>query len=423
MYCILLGVSSHWQAVHTAQKTTEQRVAISSPARALCGAVIGSATGISALLLYTNGLFVAGLARDFGLTRTQFGFGVLLVTMALALANPAVGWAIDRFGAKRPSVVGLLLLSLGFAGLGASVSSVESYLALQAVVAFLGAASGPVAYTKIVGAAFDRHRGIALGITMTGIGLAATVIPPVLAQVIARYDWRAGYWALSAIPLAGAIATLAVLPRSAANVSSLSTLPQDSGRSEPAHWVHSRTFWIMAAAFATMSLSFVGLLPHFVPLLTDTGMSAVAAGRIAGEIGLAVVASRLLVGFLLDRVFAPYIAIGVSVIAAGGFVFLILGGPSAASVAAITLGFAIGAELDLMGFLVSRYFGLREFGRIYGWLYSAFIFASGLGPLWVGFTRDLTGTYTLALAIGATGLLIACAVFLLLPRYQPRTTR
>jgi MFS family permease len=79
--------------------------------RSLSGAVLGSATGVSALLMYTNGLFVAGLTQDYGLTRVQFGFGVLLVTMALAVANPLVGWLVDRFGAKWLSVAGLLFLS------------------------------------------------------------------------------------------------------------------------------------------------------------------------------------------------------------------------------------------------------------------------------------------------------------------------
>ena len=81
--------------------------------RSLAGAVVGCATGVSALLMYTNGLFVAGLAQDFGLTRVQFGFGVLLVTMTLAFANPVVGWLVDRVGAKWLSVAGLLLLSAG----------------------------------------------------------------------------------------------------------------------------------------------------------------------------------------------------------------------------------------------------------------------------------------------------------------------
>jgi cyanate permease len=75
-----------------------------------------------------------------------------------------------------------------------------------------------------------------------------------------------------------------------------------------------------------------------------------------------------------------------------------------------------------MGFLVSRYFRLTDFGRIYGWQYGAFIFASGLGPLWVGAVRDATGTYTAALAASSVGLILTCIGFLTLPRYPAITT-
>jgi len=152
-------------------------------------------------------------------------------------------------------------------------------------------------------------------------------------------------------------------------------------------------------------------------MLMDGGLSPVAAGRVAGEIGLAVIASRLVVGFLLDRTFAPRIAISICIIAAAGCAVFIAKGTPVASLTAIALGLAMGAELDLMGFLVARYFGLAEFGRIYGWLYGAFIFASGLGPLWVGALRDATGNYRLSLALSAAGLIASCFVFLMLPRY------
>jgi len=333
---------------------------------------------------------------------------------------------VDRWGARRPAIAGLVLLALGFASLGTFVHSIGSYLLLQSLVAFAGAASGPIAYTKIIGATFQKHRGLALGLTMTGIGCSAAAVPPVLSSIIAAHGWRVGFFALSVVPLVGALATALLIPRQTAGAPAT---PNASGAADgppiempaPAtgQWIRSRVFWVMAAAFAMMSLSFAGLLPHFVPMLTDARLTPIAAGRVAGEIGLAVIASRLVVGFLLDRMFAPRIAIAISVITAAGCVVFIVNGVAAASLTAIALGFAIGAELDLMGFLVARYFGLPEFGRIYGWLYCAFIFASGLGPLWVGALRDATGNYTLALALSAGGLVLACAGFLMLPRYAP----
>ncbi len=385
--------------------------------RTLAGAIVGSATGISAVLLYTNGLFVSGLTHDFGLTRSQFGLGVLLVTLALAAANPLVGWTVDRFGPRIPSIVGLLLLSAGFLALGAWVESVPSYLLLQSLVALCGAASGPIAYTKCIGSTFTHRRGLALGVTMTGIGLSAAVLPPVLALVIAAHGWRAGYLALATVPLLGAIGTALLLPsRQPAPVPD--THRAASAPADNREWLRSRTFWILAGTFAAMSLSFGGLLPHFVPMLLDAGLSPVAAGRIAGEIGLAVIVSRLGVGLLLDRVFAPRIAIAMCLVGALGGITLLKGGAAYAPLTAIALGLALGAELDLMGFLVSRYFQMAQFGRIYGWQYGAFIFASGLGPLWVGAVRDATGNYTAALIGSSVGLLLTCAGFLALPRYS-----
>jgi MFS family permease len=387
-------------------------------ARVLLGAIAGCSTGVSALLLYTNGLFVDGLSREFGLTRTEFGFGVLLATIALAVGNPLAGWAVDRFGVKPPAVLGLTLLAVGFGGMGLNVSSTSTYLVLQALLAFLAVASGPVAFAKLVGGSFTRHRGIALGITMAGIGLAAAIVPPLLSSLIAERGWRAGYFALAVVPLMGALAVALLVPNG--SLAAARPTPAHGGGSAPAaddSWLRSRAFWLMAAASATMSLAFMGLLPHFVPMLMDGGLDPVTAGGVAGTIGLAVISSRLLIGYLLDRLFAPRVAIGVCLIAAAGCVLFLTQGASAATLTAVALGFAVGAELDLLGFLVARYFGLAQFGRVYGWQYAVFVFSSGVGPLWVGAVRDATGNYDLTLTLSSAGLLAACVMFLLLPRY------
>jgi cyanate permease len=392
-------------------------------ARSLAGAVIGCATGVSALLMYTNGLFVAGLTDDFGLTRVQFGFGVLLLTMALAFANPAVGWLVDRWGAKWLSVGGLLLLSLGFASLGSFIHSINSYFLLQVLVALVGAASGPIAYSKIVNETFVRHRGVALGLTMTGIGLTAAVLPPVLAGVIAEEGWRSGYHHLAIIPLLGAVLTALLLPaRHATGVQK--NAPPLQAASAGAPFYRLPVFWMLAGTFAVMSVSFMGLVPHFVPMLGDAGVDPRTAGKLAGQIGLAVIASRLLVGFALDRIFAPRIAVVICLVAAAGNLAFRFLGVESASITALAMGLALGAELDLMGFLIARYFGLAQFGKAYGWLYFAFILASGIGPLWVGAVRDATGNYSAALVVSAAGLLVSCGGFLMMPRYpdQARTT-
>jgi len=66
---------------------------------------------------------------------------------------------------------------------------------------------------------------------------------------------------------------------------------------------------------------------------------------------------------------------------------------------AALLGIGFGAESDLMPYLTARYFGLKAFGEIYGWIFGAFAFGAVLGPFLMGWVFDTTGSYQRALLI------------------------
>ena len=149
----------------------------------------------------------------------------------------------------------------------------------------------------------------------------------------------------------------------------------------------------MAAIFF-LSLGLGGLMIHFVPILLDVGFTASAAVKIAGVIGIAVVLGRLLVGFAVDRIFAPRVAIAILIACISGVLALAFLGTAAAVPAAFVIGFSVGAEVDLMGYLVARYFGIQAYGQIYGRQYSTFLIATGLSPVILGAVRDATGSYT-----------------------------
>mgnify|MGYP001025553647 CR=1 FL=1 len=386
----------------------------------LLGSLLGVGVGVSGLLFYTSGIFVADLAKTIGLTRTQFGLASLCATTAVAIANPLVGWLVDRFGVRRPAAFGLVSLAIGFFALGALTESVAAYVALQTVTAFFAAASGPIAYNKAISAWFERHRGAALGITMTGIGIAAAIVPPLLARTIAGHGWRTGYYVLGAVALVGLVPLLALvrLPPSYRSSS-----PAAAGGDPAVPDFHrSSVFWMLMAAFTTLAVGFAGLLQHFVPMLTDLGVEPVRAGSLAGVIGVAVIVSRIVVGLLVDRFFAPRVAVGTCLLCIAGCAVLLVYGAPGAVFAAIALGAAMGAEIDLIGFLVARYFGLRAFGRAYGWQYAAFIVAGGVSPLWMGILFDRTGTYRSSLPACMVILSFAALLFLRLPGYAPAGT-
>ena len=370
-------------------------------------AASGVGLGIAGLLTYTAGIFAKDLEAQIGLSRTTLGAAFFLSTVTLALALPVVGWLVDRIGPRWPAVFGSLALSGGFLALGTVVRSVSGYMVVMALIGFFAACSAPVAYTRAVNAAFDRSRGLALGFTQLGIGVAAMIVPPVLAGVVAGSGWQSGYRVLAAIALAGVVPALC-LPREPDRDRVL-------GASAAGREISSPTFLLLLAAFGTMALAFAGLLPHFVPMLREAGMDVRSAGKVAGLIGASVIVSRVIVGWFADRWEAPRIAAVCCAICAGGCLALAWEGTALAWVGAIALGSAMGAEADLIGYLTARYFGMARYGRLYAVQYASFMLMAGLSPLWVGALADRTGGYGASLLVTAAGLVVAILLFLRLP--------
>ncbi|MCW2335771.1 MFS family permease [Sphingobium sp. B2D3A] len=377
-------------------------------------AACGSGLGIAGLLTYSAGIFAKDLESAIGLSRTTLGAAFFLATVALAIALPIAGWLIDRVGPRWPAVAGSLALSGGFALLGTVVHSVAGYMSVMAGIGLLAACSSPVAYTRAVNAVFDRARGLALGLTQVGIGISAAVVPPALAIIVAERGWQAGYLALAAIAAMGVIPALS-LP----NLRSPRT-PDRAGGMARAQ-MRSPLYLLVLASFGMMALSFAGLLPHFVPMLRESGLDARTAGSLAGLIGGSVIVSRVVVGWLADRVPAPRIAAACCALCALGCIALATGGATLAWVGAIALGTAMGAEADLIGYLTARYFGITHYGALYAVQYASFMLLAGLGPLWVGALADATGGYNAPLWVAAAGLGVSILLFLRLP--NPQTSR
>jgi MFS family permease len=149
----------------------------------------------------------------------------------------------------------------------------------------------------------------------------------------------------------------------------------------------------MAFAFTLVSASVQGCVVHMAPMLSDRKLGTPAAALGSSLIGAAVLIGRLGTGYLLDRTFAARLASILFAVAALGIALLWLGTRTAAFAGAFLVGLGLGAEVDLIPYLASRYFGLRDFGKVYSSLFAAFALAGALGPLIMGAGFDRTGTY------------------------------
>ena len=161
-----------------------------------------------------------------------------------------------------------------------------------------------------------------------------------------------------------------------------------------------------------------GIVPNLIPSLTDQGIQPQRAATVISVFGVSVIAGRLIVGYLVDHYWAPGVAaIAILLSVAGSLILLVEPVYVMACVAGGLLGFAAGAELDLMSFLAAKYFGLLHYSKIYSWLYAALALASGIAPSLFALVYDKTGNYSVGFIYCAVCFCASCVLLLFLGRY------
>jgi len=382
-------------------------------------AFLGLTTSMNAMMIYALGSFIAPLQAEFGWARGDISFAVSVLTFAVFLFGPMAGRLCDRFGAAMVGAASLLCYGVAVILMTFVINSLASLWAAFFIVALLGVGSTPIVLVRPITAGFDRRRGLALGIALTGAGLAGFWVPNLTTSVIASHGWRAGYWTMGALAMCAApIVWFGFGPseRRAAVAAQTDALKtglsfQDARRTSG--------FWFASALAFAMALGVGGMIVHLIPLFQDMGADAKAAARLASVLGIASAAGRLLIGLCLDRFAATWVTITVLMMGAGGLAILYIGTLSLGLPAVILIGLLLGAELDLLAYLASRQFGQGAFGAIYGWFYAMYSLGFGLSPFVIGNLYDRFGSYDAAL-VGSIACLALAALAVLGVRTPPQ---
>jgi OFA family oxalate/formate antiporter-like MFS transporter len=382
---------------------------------ATCIGIISSAF---VLPYYTIGALTVPITEEFGWSRTEFQAAILFSSGIGALLSPTVGWLNDRFGPRRIALPSML--GLGFAFLLAATMQGQLWMLFLAygAMAFLGAGTIPVTWTRAIATSFFHRRGLALGLSLMGTGICAAVAPHYTVWLTDSFGWRGAYVGLALIPLLLAWPVLFFFfkPRE--------TPVDESGEAEPqsgltlGEALRGYRFWILLVAVLVSYMGFSGIGPNLLPAMTDDGLSRESAATIQSIFGLSIILGRVVVGYIIDHHWAPGVASVCLLISALG-AFLFIGEQTfwAAAIASLALGFAAGAELDLLAFLAARYFGLAHYAKIYAILYLALAMCSGTAPMLFASVFDLTSSYDWGFGIASILFIIGSGIMLLLGKY------
>jgi MFS family permease len=382
--------------------------------------LLGIGLGLSPMPFYTLGVFAPHLAREFGWSIGEIMAGLTVTTVMMLWAAPAVGLLAGRFGVRRVALASLVLFGLAFMALGLSSGSLTQYYITWALIAVLGAGTLPITWTKAVNHWFDRRKGLALGLSLTGTGLFGMASKPYLAWLIGAYGWRAGYVGLGLLPILIAFPTAFLLFRDTDPHVDAVVRETTPGGLTLGQTLREWRFWLMAIALIPISYALGGPVPNLEGILKGGGVAPATILALTPLVGFSSLTGRLVGGWLLDRFWAP--AVAFVILALPGLSCWLLSGTaldySTAAVAIFLIGFALGVEYDVMAFFVARYFGLRSYAAIYGTLYVFFSIGAGIGPLGFGRDFDRHADYRWSLTISAVMLVAGAAALLTLGRYR-----
>jgi MFS family permease len=383
--------------------------------RTLIACAVGNGSGVSGIAYYTFGIFIVPLVTAFGWKRGDASIAASFLIFGTAITAPIIGSVIDKFGARRVALISMLAMGLGYALLTQMNGALYMFYAGWLLMSLVGGGTTPVVWTRTVNIWFDHGRGLALGVALAGSGLAGLVAPVMTAKVIESSGWQGGYLALSAFIVLVSVPLLLVFfkdqkPGETHHADATVTSAELPGLSLQ----EARTriaFWKIAVGFFLVSGVIAAMMINLVPLLIDRGLDPVRAAGIASVMGLAVLGGRVGIGFLLDKFSAPLVARVLLGLSAGGcFLLSLSNSPEwVIWISVLSLGFAAAAEVDLVAYLTSRFFGMKNYGKIYGWQLSSFYVGAALGPLLAGLSYNHFQSY-LPMLYFAVGSLVFGAV-------------
>jgi len=384
---------------------------------------IGVGCGVSAVLFYTFGVFIVPLQDQFTWSRGDIQFAITLYSFGALSVLPIVGRLLDNYGARRIALLSTVIFATLFSCLSFVTSSIWTFYAILIATAVLSAGSMPITYTRIINTWFDKRRGIALGLMLAGTGVAATVLPRYASWLIENLGWRTAYPGLAVVTFAISFPVLFLLLRDYPHPQPSHNLSKQRPRTtnhQALHGFNLRTsmssykFWVLAFGLLCTSFALGGIIPNLVPMLTDMGYAPSVAAGYAGLLGVMVISGRLLVGVLLDYLWSPLVAFCVLTPTFISCLLLTIDGlgPAGVIVSVALVGLATGAEYDLIAYLVSRFFGMKHYGVVYGTQYMFFGIGFAVGPPVYGYGYDINSSYDPILYVTAAIMILAPATFL-----------
>ncbi|WP_206243533.1 MFS transporter [Novosphingobium terrae] len=381
----------------------------------LAACAVGAALGYGTLGIAVFGQFVVPLSVKLKCNPEDLELAFSIMAVGSVLGPPVAGACIDRYGTRLVAAISAALMGVMLFALGSAASLMQVYV-LYGLVSLLGTGTLVVGYSRPIVAAFDRDRGMALGLMLASVGAASAILPPVIANLNERYGVGGGFTLLGGISCGVALIVVAFIPTRGGGGRVVLAAARSRGVTAS---IFSRTGMTLLAISFLLGVFTSGVWSQAMPLMLAKGIDSHSAATVMSYLAVVMTLTRIGAGWAMDRIFAP--RLGALLILPVLLAWLIFAGASdlrTAMFAVAVLGVGVGVEFDLLSFLVSRYMVRDVYAGVYGILYSAISLGLAASRPLVMFVEHMAGSMAVAPIVLAAATGAATLLLLTLPSYS-----
>lgn len=359
------------------------------------------------------------MVQQFGWTRAQVTSGNALSKLVVGpIFGFIAGWIIDRFGARRVMMAGILMAGGALVGLG-WVSTLGMFYLFYFFNALGYVCGGPLPNQVLLSRWFDKSRGKVMGFAYLGIGIGGATVPLISHALVQHFGWQAALRLLGLLIIVVSFPLAFLVKDGPPQTTTDHNLTRSADVSGPFKTpaFYLLTFGSMCSIAAVSGTQqnlklFLSLDRHFAQSDAARVLSLVLSFSIVG---------RLVMGWLADRFSKKYVMLLTYLLVAAGIPFLFLGQTRLALYASAALfGVGLGGDYMIIPLMTAEIFGMRVLGRLLGVILTAGGIAEAVSPWLTGRLRDATGNYSKScLLLVGVALLGAVAVLGLPERRKP----
>lgn len=372
--------------------------------------------------VYALGSLMVPLGADFGWSRGEVSASLFIGAVVATLAAPFAGAWIDRRGFKAATRIFIPYYFAVFALLSLVSEEIFSWYLVWGLLTVIQTPMSTSLWAAAVARQFDRSRGVALAITLSGSAAMSAFAPLVLTQGAEHFGWRGAIAFLAALGLVISVITSRLLVKrdaeaTAAAAEKLAAAPGVSLRDA----TRSMAFWLFGCALFVVGGVTILMIVHLQPMLIDSGLEPQTAARFAALTALTILIGRLGIGFCFDHLKTSWVIAmcfalpALTCLCAANIAHI----PNRELVLPLLAGLCMGLEGDMVAYLTAKYFGMRHYNSIYSVLGSIYGLGAGTMTMLAGIAYDAFGSYQTLMFVLVGLLALSYLLTLWLPRLSP----